>query len=64
MPEIHASNGQTNALASLPIVLKDTRQKLSDFNEVALTFIKERPVTALFGALCLGFFLSRIASRR
>mgnify|MGYP001550303814 CR=1 FL=1 len=36
---------------------------LNRLNERALTFIRDRPVTCLVGALALGFVVGKIASR-
>jgi hypothetical protein len=36
---------------------------LDDFNQRALAFIRERPGTALLGALALGFVVGKLASR-
>ena len=43
--------------------LDEARQNLMDFNERAVRFIKERPGTALIGALAFGFVVGKIVSR-
>ena len=43
--------------------LEHARVLLDDFNQRALAFIRERPGTALLGALALGFLVGKLASR-
>lgn len=43
--------------------LENARVLLDDFNQRALAFIRERPGTALLGALALGFVVGKLASR-
>lgn len=43
--------------------LEHARVLLDDFNQRALAFIRERPGTALLGALALGFVVGKLASR-
>jgi hypothetical protein len=40
------------------------RSSAMDFEERLETFVRERPVAAVFGALGLGFLVARIFSRR
>ncbi|MGQ0504419.1 MAG: hypothetical protein ACT4TC_03800 [Myxococcaceae bacterium] len=44
--------------------IDQARQNLNDLNTRALAFIKERPGTALLGALALGYVVGKLASRR
>jgi hypothetical protein len=43
--------------------IEHARVLLDDFNQRALAFIRERPGTALLGALALGFVVGKLASR-
>ena len=59
------SNGRHKAGQSgLPINFDDARQKLAALNTRAVALIKEKPAAVLFGALCVGFLIGRLASRR
>ncbi len=50
--------------ARLAPQIDEARQNLADFNERAVRFIKERPGTALLGALAFGFIVGKLVSRR
>lgn len=43
--------------------IEHARVLLDDFNQRAVAFIRERPGTALLGALALGFVVGKLASR-
>lgn len=43
--------------------IEHARVLLDDFNQRAIAFIRERPGTALLGALALGFVVGKLASR-
>ena len=44
--------------------LEQAKAALTDWNQRAQTFIRERPGTALLGAVALGYLVGRLASRR
>jgi ElaB/YqjD/DUF883 family membrane-anchored ribosome-binding protein len=44
--------------------VESARAELDRYVEQAATFIRERPVAAVAGALALGYALGRLASRR
>ena len=44
--------------------IEHARLLLDDLNQRALAFIRERPGTALLGALALGFVVGKLAQRR
>ncbi len=44
--------------------IEEARRNLSDLNERAKAFIRERPGTCLVGALAFGFIVGKLASRR
>lgn len=44
--------------------IDEARQTFSDLNTRVTGFIRERPGTALLGALAFGFLVGKIASRR
>jgi len=44
--------------------IEEARRNLTDLNQRAITFIKERPGTCLLGALAFGFIVGKLASRR
>jgi hypothetical protein len=44
--------------------LEQARAALSDWNTKVSTFVRERPGTALLGALAFGYLVGKIASRR
>ncbi|MHB8872363.1 MAG: hypothetical protein ACYC8T_01630 [Myxococcaceae bacterium] len=44
--------------------LEQARESLSNFNQKAVAFIRERPGTCLLGALAFGYLVGRLASRR
>lgn len=41
-----------------------TRARVEEFNEQALTFIRENPALAILGAAAAGYIIGRLASRR
>lgn len=41
-----------------------TRARLEDFNEQAVTFIRENPALAILGAAAAGYIIGRLASKR
>jgi hypothetical protein len=41
--------------------LDEARRNLSDLNQRAMSFIRERPGTCLLGALAFGFLVGKIA---
>ena len=43
--------------------IEEARRRLSDINDRAVSFIKERPGATLLGALAVGFVIGRIARR-
>jgi hypothetical protein len=43
--------------------IEHARMLLDDLNQRALAFIRERPGTALLGALALGFVVGKLAQR-
>lgn len=43
--------------------LQNAQQNLMRLNEHALTFVRERPVTCLVGAVAIGFVVGKIAAR-
>jgi len=43
--------------------VEHARMVFDDLNERALAFIRERPGTALLGALALGYLVGKIASK-
>lgn len=47
----------------LPPALEQAQRGLVDLNERAITFVRERPVACLFGAVALGFIVGKIAAR-
>lgn len=44
--------------------MDEARQNLVDLNNRVVTFIRANPGTCLLGAVAIGFFVGRIASRR
>jgi ElaB/YqjD/DUF883 family membrane-anchored ribosome-binding protein len=44
--------------------IDQARATLADWNTRAQTFIRERPGTALIGALAIGYVVGKIVSRR
>jgi ElaB/YqjD/DUF883 family membrane-anchored ribosome-binding protein len=60
--EVH--NGQTGATEGYADEVAAARKALEDFNEKAVSFIRERPGTCVAGALLVGFVLGRMLSRR
>ena len=42
----------------------DTRARLEEFNDQAVTFIRENPGLCIAGALAAGYLVGRLASRR
>lgn len=43
--------------------LREAQQKVAALNDRALTFIRERPITCVVGALALGFIVGKLAAR-
>jgi hypothetical protein len=64
MEKTHAHNGHQKSATFMPFDLGDARERLSDLADQTTEFIRTKPAAALFGALCLGFVLSRLVSRR
>lgn len=68
MEQSRLNNGHTQHIAPLPFDLaqemEKAKEKFSDLSTKAVAFIKERPAMVLFGALCVGFAIGRLASRR
>ncbi len=64
MEKAHAHNGHTRSLNFMPFDLGDARERLSGLGDQTTEFIRTKPAAALLGALCLGFVLSRLVSRR
>ncbi len=44
--------------------MEHARVVLDDFNERAKAFIRERPGTAILGAIAVGYLIGKLASRR
>ncbi|MDC0715156.1 hypothetical protein POL68_42300 [Stigmatella sp. ncwal1] len=44
--------------------IDEARRNLADFNTRAVSFIRANPGTCLIGAIAVGFFVGRLASRR
>ena len=44
--------------------LSHLREALTDFNERAVVFIRERPVVSVVGAVAIGYVVGRSAARR
>ncbi|ADO71260.1 hypothetical protein [Stigmatella aurantiaca] len=44
--------------------IDEARRNLVDFNTRAVSFIRANPGTCLIGAIAVGFFVGRLASRR
>ncbi len=44
--------------------LDEARQKLTDFQDQAVRFIRERPMAVLIGAVAAGFIVGKLLSRR
>ncbi|RAL24987.1 hypothetical protein DL240_01895 [Lujinxingia litoralis] len=42
----------------------DTRQRLQEFNDQAVDFIRTNPGLSIVGALAAGYLIGRLASRR
>jgi ElaB/YqjD/DUF883 family membrane-anchored ribosome-binding protein len=57
-------NGQTAAAGVMEDEVAAARKALEDFNQKAVSFIRERPGTCIAGAVLLGFVLGRLVSRR
>jgi ElaB/YqjD/DUF883 family membrane-anchored ribosome-binding protein len=57
-------NGRTAAAEAGNDEVAAARKALEDFNEKAVSFIRERPGTCIAGAVVLGFVLGRLLSRR
>ena len=64
MEKARAHNGNAKSPNFMPFDLNDAREKLSGLGDQATEFIRTKPAAALIGALCLGFVLSRLVSRR
>jgi hypothetical protein len=64
MQKTHAHNGHARTLSFMPFDLNDARERLSGLGTQATGYIRKKPAVALLGALCLGFVLSRLLSRR
>jgi hypothetical protein len=64
MEKAHAHNGNAKSLNLMPFDLNDARKRLSGLGDQATEFIRTKPTAALIGALCIGFVLSRLVSRR
>ncbi len=47
----------------LPPQVEKAQQALSDLNDRALVFVRERPLTCLAGAVALGFLVGKLAAR-
>lgn len=47
----------------LPPALEAARQNLMVLNDQALAFVRERPLTCIFGAVAIGFVVGKIAAR-
>lgn len=43
--------------------IEQAKQRLTDFNDTAVSYIKENPGKCLIGAIAAGYLIGRIASR-
>ncbi len=64
MQKTRVHNGHSKSPDFLPFDITQARERLSDFTDRTTEFIRHRPAAALLGAMCLGFVLSRLVSRR
>jgi len=55
---------ENDALAQIEERLTELRETLVDLNAKAVTFVRERPVISIAGALAFGYVVGRAAARR
>jgi ElaB/YqjD/DUF883 family membrane-anchored ribosome-binding protein len=62
--QTEAHNGESAAAGAVEDEVAAARKTPEEFNQKAVSFIRERPGTCIAGAVLLGFVLGRLVSRR
>lgn len=47
----------------VPAALQEVEQRVARVNDTVISFVRERPVTCLVGAVALGFIVGKLAAR-
>jgi ElaB/YqjD/DUF883 family membrane-anchored ribosome-binding protein len=59
-----AVQGTSDPQAQMQQAIEDARAQLDEYVEQAASFVRQRPVVCLAGALAVGYLVGKLASRR